>query len=129
MRVLADTSVWVEFFRRPDGSTGQALDRLLERREVLMCGPVAAELLAGTVPAQQGELWAVLSALPWAELERDTWRSAGEIAWRLRRDGTAVGLADVSIAAAALAADAMVWTTDADFARISATTDCPLFQP
>lgn len=120
MTVLADTSVWVDYLR--DGTRGAAakLDDLLEQQAVVVCGPVLAELLAGTRVEQRGELWRALEALPWADLDRSAWHRVGEIANDLRAAGVSVALTDVEIAVAAVLAGASLWTRDDDFVRIRA---------
>jgi predicted nucleic acid-binding protein len=48
MRVLVDTSVWVDFFNGHPSPQADALARLIhEEAEVLTCGVVAAEVLQG----------------------------------------------------------------------------------
>lgn len=95
------------------------LDALLERGEVVLCGPVAAELLAGTPPDRSAELWTLLVGLPWVELGRSQWMRVGEVAAELRRRGQSVPLTDIEIAVAAADGSAQVWTDDADFQRIA----------
>jgi len=118
--VLPDTSIWVDYLRhgtrRP---TGRTVDRLLAQCAVVVCGPVLAELLAGTPPEARGEVWHLLSVLPWARLEADDWRVAGDVAATLRQKGETVALTDITIAIAATGAGAAVWTQDTDFDRIA----------
>ncbi|MBI4401241.1 MAG: hypothetical protein HY581_06380 [Nitrospirae bacterium] len=45
--VIADTSVWIPFFNRPDSSEKRALDLLIDADEVALIGVVLAELLQG----------------------------------------------------------------------------------
>lgn len=45
--VIADTSVWIAFFNRPDSAEKLALDRLIDADEVALVGVVLAELLQG----------------------------------------------------------------------------------
>lgn len=118
MRVLADTSVWVDFLRGTDPSAAQVLDRLLAAGEVVMCGPVAAELFAGTAEERAPELWSLLAGLRWVELGRAQWREVGETSSALRRRGATVPLTDLVIAVAALAARASLWSRDSDFDRV-----------
>lgn len=120
MTVLADTSVWVEYLRRGKGSKSARLDDLLVAGEVLVCGPVVAELLAGAKSADRGRLWLLLTGLPWADLGPVQWQSVGEMAARLRERGETVGLTNIEIAIAALDASARVWTRDSDFKRVKA---------
>ena len=118
MRLLPDTSVWVDYLRGRDALTVAELGRHLERESVLICGPVIAELLAGTASGQQDELWLAIGSLPWAAIDQPAWRSIGEIASKLRRAGISVPLTDVAIAVAAARAEAELWTRDEDFERI-----------
>jgi len=116
--VLADTSVWIDFFRgREPEATG--LEQLLDHDDLVVCGPILAELVAGTHRSQRGALWLALAALPLIELDGAAWREAGELAQDLRRIGETIPLLDVLIAVAAVRAGASLWTRDSDFERIS----------
>lgn len=118
MRVLPDTSVWVDYLRGGKKRSAAALDGFLEQESVLVCGPGMAELLAGTQPDRREELWLALGSLPWAELDHAAWRQVGEVANALRRAGRSVPLTDVIIAIACVRAEAALWTEDRDFERI-----------
>lgn len=118
--VLPDTSVWVEFSRR--GSAGRAADlaALLDRGAVATCGPVAAELMAGSKGEVADRLWETLASIPWAELDAASWRQVGETAARLRSDGRTLPLTDLVIAVAAARGGYGLWSFDQDFERIAA---------
>lgn len=118
MTVLPDTSIWVDYLRSGTAGRAAALDDLLARESVVVCGPVLAELLAGTPAERRDELWHALEALPWAELDRAAWRQVGEVAHDLRAAGVSVPLTDLAIAVAALSTGASVWTRDKDFDRL-----------
>lgn len=118
MTVLPDTSIWVDYLRTGTDGPAAKLDAFLEREEVVVCGPVLAELLAGSPLERRDELWHALEALPWADVRRPEWRHAGVVAHDLRAAGATVPLTDVVIAVAALSVDASVWTRDADFEQI-----------
>lgn len=45
--VIADTSVWIPFFTRPDSGEKLTLDRLVDADEVALVGVVLAELRQG----------------------------------------------------------------------------------
>lgn len=45
--VIADTSVWIAFFNRPDSAEKIALDMLIDADEVALVGVVLAELRQG----------------------------------------------------------------------------------
>jgi predicted nucleic acid-binding protein len=118
VKVLADTSVWIRYLRRGDDQDSRDLHRLIEGRSVLACGPVLAEIVSGTPPEAREEVSSAFRALEWAEIDVAAWRVAGEAAYSLRRGGRTVALVDLVIAAAALRAEASVWTRDRDFERI-----------
>jgi len=116
--VVADTSVWVSYLRLGADGPAAALDGLLAGGQIVMCGPVAAELLAGTATQRRPELWTLLTGLGWADLGREDWHEVGETAAKLREQGQTVPLTDVEIAVAARAARAKLWTDDSHFDRI-----------
>lgn len=120
MSVLPDTSIWVDYLRTGVDGPAAGLDELLVNEEVLVCGPILAELIAGTEPGDRDRLWHVLASLPWADLDRDSWREVGEIAFELRTAGESLPLTDIEIAVACVKSGASLWTRDRDFARLSA---------
>lgn len=120
MKVLPDTSIWVDFLRKGVAGPAAELDNLLAQESIFVCGPVVAELLAGMPSSQQDDVWIVLSGLPWADLDRAAWQMIGETAAALRRKGVTAALTDVSIAVASVRVDAALWTRDVDFERIRA---------
>ncbi len=121
--VLADTSVWVDFARR--GRRGKAAEMrdLLDAGEVVTCGPVTAELLAGAEGEVAERMWDTLASLRWAELNAAGWREVGVVASRLRRQGATLPLTDLAIAVAAARGRHAVWSFDADFERILPALD------
>lgn len=119
MTVLADTSVWVDYLRHGTNGSAAELDALLAAGDVVLCGPVAAELLSGIAETGREELWQLLAGLRWAELGRAEWRRVGDVAAALRRSGTTVALTDIEIAVAAVGADALLWSRDSDFDRVA----------
>ena len=97
--VIADSSVWIEFLKRPESEIGREMQRLLRANEVLMVGTVLAEVLQGANNDDQIEgLGSRLVVIPYAEASQAAWRKAGEMASQLRRSGQTTGLSDVIIA-------------------------------
>jgi predicted nucleic acid-binding protein len=92
---------------------------LLDAGEIVTCGPVAAELLAGAEGEVAERMWETLSSLRWAELNAACWREVGVVASRLRRRGETLPLTDLAIAVAAARARHVVWSFDDDFERIA----------
>jgi len=118
MRLLPDTSIWVDYLRTGRHGSAGELDDLLAEDSVFICGPVAAELLAGAGEDRRDDLWIALGGLPWAELDHEAFREVGHVANDLRRRGDMVPLTDVMIAVAAARSDLSLWTRDGDFERI-----------
>jgi predicted nucleic acid-binding protein len=121
--VLADTSVWVDFARRGKRGSAAEMRELLDAGEVVTCGPVTAELLAGAEGEVADRMWETLASLRWAELNAACWREVGALARRLRRRGETLPLTDLAIAVAAARAGHAVWSFDADFERILPALD------
>lgn len=96
------------------------MDDLLVAGDIVVCGPVVAELLAGAKSPDRGRLWPLLTGLPWADLGPVQWQSVGETAARLRERGESVALTDVEIAVAAVDSSCRLWTRDSDFKRVRA---------
>jgi predicted nucleic acid-binding protein len=118
MKVVPDTSIWVDYLRGGPSGRGGHLDSLLDADTAIVAGPIVAELLAGTDGDRLEQLWTLLSGLPWAELDHEGWRVAGEVSGRLRAVGRSLPLTDVLIATCAVRAGAQVWSRDRDFDAI-----------
>lgn len=121
--MLPDTSVWVAYLRAGAEGITRELRAALERREVLACGPVVAELVAGARPQDRQTLLSSLGGLRWAGLDRRAWQSVGLLAAELRDRGQVLPLTDVEIAVAAHGARAALWTADRDFERLAGLLD------
>lgn len=121
--VLPDTSVWIPYFRSSSGEDGDRLEALIAAGEVVICGPVLAELLAGAGDRQREAILGTMGGLPLVGLDRATWEEVGELAGRLRRAGQTLPLTDLVIAVAAARAGHALWSLDADFERIAPALD------
>ena len=126
-KVIVDTSVWIQYFRRPDSEEKREVDFLLEDNRAVLVGITLSEVLQGT--KDEGEfniLRSALSALPFCQSSFDTWAKAGYISHLLRRRGTIIPLSDSLIAALALENDYLVYTLDPHFKEIE---NLKLYQP
>ena len=95
--ILPDTSVWVAFLRAGAQELTRELSDALDRREVLACGPIVAELVGRARPGDRAELLTSLAGLPWADLDRSAWQSVGLLAAELRDHGQTLPLTDLEI--------------------------------
>lgn len=103
--ILADTSVWVDHFRRGN----RRLSELLERQEVA-CHPFVIDELACGGLGRRKEILSLLHALP--SLERV---SDDDILFCIehhRLFGRGLGLTDVHLLASCLLSGTALWTLD-----------------
>lgn len=114
-KILVDTSVWIEFFRKHEPYHG-IVARLIDDEQVTSCGIVLAELMQGVKSDRE---LAVLEYFPqvFSFIPETTrlWADAGRLAFQLRRKGISVGLSDCFIAVAAASVRAQVATLDSHF--------------
>ena len=120
-RVIADTSAWIQYFRRGDSLEALEVRSLMDSGRVVLVGVVYAELLRGARSDEQREtLIASLQGLPYIEVDMATWELAGDILSSLEREGQRIPLPDALIAAIAIQRDLSVYTQDAHFSRVPA---------
>jgi predicted nucleic acid-binding protein len=117
-KVLVDTSVWIEFFRKkePHFST---VSELMEADAICCTGIIYAELLQGA--KTEKELATIKEFAHVFDFIAETdalWEKAGELSFNLRKKGIAAGLSDCYIAVAAQSANASLLTLDKHFSAI-----------
>lgn len=117
--VVADTSVWIQFFNRPGSPEKRAIDALIDVDELALVGIVLAELLQGCrSQAERGTLKDALLALSYLEVTQSTWIKAGEISSSLLRKGVTLPMSDLLLAATALEHRCRIYSLDAPFTKI-----------
>jgi predicted nucleic acid-binding protein len=121
--VIVDTSVWVDYLRGIRNPATDAVDRLLETGEALVCGVVEAELVSGLrTQSERTELMSLLEGCDFVEAQWLDWRRAGELAGQLRTRGRLLPLSDLVIAALAIGRGCAVLTADRHFQHIPGVT-------
>ena len=124
--VLADTCIWIEYFRTRS-ALSEELKRLIQEGSIVTTGIVILELLHGAKSAKSKDLIKdTLLALPFLETTRDSWLLAGEIGHTLRRKGITLPATDLLMAAIAKSNRCEVFTTDGHFKKIP---DLDLYAP
>ena len=116
--IAVDTSVWVSALRSAAGPEAGVLASLLDADEVALPVPVRVELLMGASAKDRPALVRALSALPVLYPTDETWRLIDRWTERTTRAGQRFGLGDLLIGALTSEAGALVWSLDADFARL-----------
>jgi hypothetical protein len=116
--ILADTTVWIEFFRTRS-KTGDTLESLIREGSVWLCGPVLFEILQGVrTEEEKSNVLDMLSDLPYIEMSQSLWQKASEISASFRKKGLNLPLSDILIAAVALRNNLSVFTLDKHFEQI-----------
>jgi len=117
--IIVDTCVWIEFFREPASEFTLHLKSLLRERKVIMVGMVMAEILQGVkTPKEASLVEQNLAKLPYLEITRDIWVTAGKMSSSLRRAESIIPLSDLIIAAIALSGNYEIFTIDQHFNKI-----------
>jgi len=116
--LVIDSSVWIDHFRTPGGRADVA--GALDARRVVMCGPIAGELLSGVRGEPALLLGRRLRGLRWiAMVEPTDWFSAADLRARSAARGRPIALLDALVAALASRVQAQLWTLDRDFEAIA----------
>ena len=122
-KVLADTNVWIAYFRgervkAQEQPAAEALDRLIGEDRVVLCGVVEMELYQGLRENERERLEAQFSALEFFDTSREDFRRAGHLLGDLRRQGVTIPSPDALIAALCLRHDLMLLENDNHFGHI-----------
>lgn len=118
-RVLADTSIWVEYFNRPKSEYAKRLAEFLEIEVVYITGIILAELLQGAkTHAKFNLLRNNLKVLPLLKETDKTWEKVGKLSFDLQRKGIVIPLSDCLIAVLAQENNCQVFTLDNHFTYV-----------
>jgi hypothetical protein len=117
--VLVDTSIWIEYFNKPDSNAGKSLENLLKEGRVFLTGIILTELLQGAKIEKEFEsILESMSALPFLETTLNTWIQAGRISFALRKKGITIPTTDLIIANLSLENNCKIFTLDLHFNKI-----------
>lgn len=125
--ILIDSSAWIEYFRATGSPAAVEVRRLLsaEQDRVVMCEPVAMEILAGAVDdSRYAALEQLVNGLPALGIDVTVdFRSAAAIYRTARRAGHTIrSITDCLIAAVCIRHGVALVHRDADFDVIAAMT-------
>lgn len=119
MKVIADSSAWISYFRSAGTEASRKLRGLIELggEQVLICGPVLTEVLQGVTREVEGRRIAgILDAYDYVVTDKESFEEAGRIYRRCRAGGFTIrGSIDCIIAATALRHGAGILHDDRDY--------------
>jgi hypothetical protein len=114
-RVLVDSSIWIEFFRRNEPYHG-IVSQLMDDEQIVCCGVILAELMQGAKSDKElAVLEDFLQIFTFIHETPELWAAAGKLSHKQRRKGVTVGLSDCFIAVAAASANVPLATLDSHF--------------
>lgn len=126
--IIADTSVWIEYFKNNSGIVN-FLEKNLLGDSIYIVGIVVAELMQG-VKSEKGRelLRANLDAIQYIEMTYDDWIKTGDMSNELRKKGITLPLTDIALAAVAIRNGMEVATLDKHFEYIPDVSVCNLYK-
>jgi predicted nucleic acid-binding protein len=119
---LVDTSVWVDYFRDPDGVVAEQLAAIIRAQpgRVLGCPPVRMELASDEQDFRRRRLLRTYDSLPSSGITSDDFDLAAAIYRVARAHGQTIrSHLDCVIGAIALRLDAVLVHNDVDFDRMA----------
>ena len=117
--ILIDTSVWIDYFRKPGSETGEKIVKHLKRGSISTCGIVVFEVLQGAADLEEFSfLEENLKGLYFLEANAEVHFESGRISYDLRKHGITLPLSDILIATLATSNHQTLWTKDQHFKKI-----------
>lgn len=127
-KVLADTSAWIEFFRKREPWHG-VVATLMDDRRLCCMGIILAELIQGAKSdAERDVLRDFVHVFEFLPDTVDHWRQAGELSRAFRKKGKSIGLADCHIAVTAAVGNVKLLTLDKHFEVLKGAAGLRLFE-
>jgi predicted nucleic acid-binding protein len=118
--ILADTSVWIDYFCAGTSAESGKLGKYLEEDRICITSIIRAEILSGARNEDEfGELDENLSALPLLEDPHDLWDQVARSRFLLARKGIQSSMTDLAIAVLACHHQCMLFTRDKEFKQIA----------
>jgi len=125
VKILVDTSAWVEFFRRKESPVCVRLGEYFKLNQVCYAGPIAVELYQGAKTAKELDiLHQLFQTIHYVEITRSHYHHAGEISHKAARSGKIFSTVDLILAVVAHDEELKLLSLDTHFKEISQF--CPL---
>lgn len=117
--VFIDTSAWIEYLKKTSHATTKEIETALHINTAATCWVVLAELLQGAKSEKEIELIKDLPSVAKILKETEsTWKDAGILSNKLRKQGKNIPLIDCYLAVLAKHYNARILTLDKHFPDI-----------
>jgi hypothetical protein len=124
-KVLIDTSIWVDFFRKRNSAVSAKLREYLKLNQVCYTGPIFVELYQGAKTQREIEILNELfDTIHYVDISREHYHHAGIISQKAAREGKIFSTIDVILAVLAHGEGLSLFSLDRHFQDISRY--CPL---
>ena len=119
-RVLVDTSVWIEYFRRKGSPVASLLRDIVKQNRACYAGPVAVELIQGAKTEKEVEVInRLLDMITYVDATRSHFHHAGDLSRTAAREGKIFSTVDMLLAAIAHDEGLILFSLDRHFGEIS----------
>jgi len=126
-KVLIDTSVWIEFFRKRHSDVSSKLKEYLRLNLACYTGPIAVELYQGAKTEKEIEvIEQLLETIDYVEISRKHYLVAGCISQKAARKGKHFSTIDMIIAVVAHEENLLLFSLDSHFQEIAQYLDLSL---
>lgn len=124
IKIIADTSVWIEYFKG-NAKIAAFLEENLLNENIYINGIIIAELLECIKTQKEAEaISSAISTVPYLETGYDNWIFSGNLSASLRKKGITLPLSNIIIAAAAIKNGMSIATLDRHFMQIQEVKLC-----
>ena len=118
-RVLIDSSVWIEYFRKgKNKGIEDEVNYLLDENRISICGMIELEILQGLRGNEQSLIQDLFNVLHFIDAERIDFVNAGLMLNDLRKKGITIPSSDCLIGTQCMRHNLMLFTLDNDFKHI-----------
>jgi predicted nucleic acid-binding protein len=129
-KVLIDTSVWIEFFRKKGSVVSLRLREFLNIGQACYTGPIAVELYQAAKTQKEIQIVdQLLENIRYVEITRAHYHHAGLISQKAARKGKTFSTIDMIIAVVAHDEQLALFTLDNHFGEISKYCQLSLITP
>jgi predicted nucleic acid-binding protein len=119
-KVLIDTSVWIEFFRKKESHISSKLREYLKLNQACYTGPIAVELYQRAKTYKEIQIIdQLLQTITYVEITRTHYHRAGLISQKAAREGKAFSTVDMILATVVHDEQLLFFSLDTHFQDIS----------